>query len=179
MFANQMEIPEPTPIGPEGIHEIVPRLSLRHVAHWSNLEPLRDLIPLHQDQDIWSSSIRGDNSVLSSNELLPSVDSLPAEQSLHNKEDGFTLDAGDDVTALSKASTKSLRNDGRSFLVLNHDKLKIISSTVPDTKGKSPTHQSFHQGQWHDRFHELVAFQKKTGHLAVPNSYPPNQMVRM
>ncbi len=165
VLANQMEIPEPIPIGPEGIHDVVPRLSLCHVAHWSNLELFREFIELTQHQDIRSSSQQSRDGVLSfKDELLPSVNSLQVRQLLHNKDDGFKLDEGNDATDLVETSTVSLSNVGR----VGHSLIPIGGpsfSTVTDTKNNGPSAQDFYKARWNECFQELVAFKRKLAHL--------------
>jgi len=175
MLAEQIEIPEPTPIGPEGIHEIVSQLSLHHVAQWSKFDPFHDFFLLSQNQESLSPTLKID-SVLSFNDPLPSAYSIEVVESIQNETDGFMFDEGDDATEIFETSTRSLSNV--SFFP-NNEKLMPISRTITDTKEKGVTCQKIRKARWNDRFQDLIAFQKKTGHLAVPNTYPPNQMVRM
>jgi hypothetical protein len=155
--ASVYVIPEPTPIAPGGIQTVYPG----QCSSWPDTNatyrlPGTTILNLLRSADVpldgsLNHSPPGDSSIFFAHVMTSSAT------------DGAEM-AGEIVFPQEQIQTPdstSSRNRG-----------DVIYS---DGKPTRPCHGKFHDGQWDERFRDLMSFREEHGHLFVPHSYPANQ----
>jgi hypothetical protein len=160
---NDFELPEPTPIRPDGAIEVVPYLTLSHVDdNWKKLENFKELFRISRDETIGCLSFLEPLPVRSSNSIR--------RESFSNHFMRESLNVGSG--GCYDAETVSTSTDTMSLSSSTHSSQSIIersSKSSPCRKKQvTPNRQNFQEYQWEDKFIELTGFQQRYGHLNVP-----------
>jgi hypothetical protein len=153
---------EPTPIGPNGIQNIVQEIPFTPFS-------LHDMIAS-------STSLKGGLMMYQSffkNDLTPSI---PQDMNLRDWASSFH-DTDDVVTSVMETMTTAALPTPTAIVSSSS-----LIATAPlqqrkiDNSSSNPKRsRRFQTGQWNDRYQELLQFREQHGHLFVPHSYEPNQ----
>jgi hypothetical protein len=149
---------EPTPIGPNGIQNIVnefPLFSSSFNLNYDDMTP----IPIKNFQQ---------------------EQQLPSQSLCWSPDWTFSVsDINDDIDrVVSTTTTTALSNSPilQMPVVSSSSSLSSsTSSTSSNNKTKQRRARKFQTGQWNVRYNELLQFREQHGHLFVPHSYEPNQ----
>jgi hypothetical protein len=137
---------EPTPIGPQGIQNIVPNLPLSRIREWKYLDEEKKVFFSTTEKQI-DPIVNHLTGIM--NESISSIGFDPKTEHA-NKTNQV------DATCASDSSSS----------------IAIVTS-MESNRRLSPQ-PFFQNGQWDERYEDLVQFRKDHGHSAVPHNYVQN-----
>jgi hypothetical protein len=165
---DQITIPEPDPIRPDGAIEVVPYIPLLHGKNWKQLKNFKELMRSSpRNVNIGHSSYMKPLLVQSSFGIGSEWDNN------HFKRE--CMDVGDE--GCGELETVSTATDTMSACsgIDSCPSLRSLQSSPLPLRKEGIKH-NFQEKQWEDKFSELGDFQQKYGHLNVPHD-DSNQQV--
>ena len=143
-------VPEPTPIGPQGVKSVVPNLPLSHIREWKNLDNEENKVFIPTPTTEKKIDHFADHLCGIMNESISSI--------------GFDLEI-EQGSVTNQISATCVSDCSSS--------IDTVTSMESSNRCLSPQ-QFLQSGQWDERYQDLVQFRQEYGHSTVPHNYVQN-----